>query len=176
MELYMKSFIRSVTAILLSALVVPFVGCNDPSDGYPSNDEWRYLLCYEEHPQFVEMWCLFTWENRCDLFNEIGPNAQIYSEYDTNSECEDAWDDISTQWKRGGVNPPGLGGNPGGGTNPGSGPVDCEQRCLPEIGEVQVDSFCQVACCHSISGFPDRAQATCEAGAALGSNRCQYCQ
>lgn len=58
---------------------------------------------------------------------------------------------------------------PGGGGN-------CESSCPSEFSDVQLDSFCRAACCHAVTGFRDRAQVTCQAGAELGTSMCRYCK
>lgn len=75
------------------------------------------------------------------------------------------------------------GSTPGGGTSgtggsSGSGSqteVDCEASCPSEFADAQLDAFCRMACCYTISGDPAAAASTCEAGASLGTGSCDYC-
>ena len=55
---------------------------------------------------------------------------------------------------------------------------DCATSCPQENpGDVQLDSFCQAACCYRISGQPSYAEQTCEAGSFYGTREsCQDCR
>ena len=53
---------------------------------------------------------------------------------------------------------------------------DCTVACTREFpGDVQLDSFCQAACCYAINGQSSYAEQTCQAGSALGTDACRYC-
>lgn len=57
----------------------------------------------------------------------------------------------------------------------GGGGGDCESSCPSEGFDPQLDTFCRTACCYHVSGSPEAAAATCEAGADLGTSQCSYC-
>jgi len=68
-------------------------------------------------------------------------------------------------------------GGSGSASNGGSsGEVDCEASCPSEFpNDIQLDSFCRMACCYTLSGTPDNAATTCTAGESLGTSSCDYC-
>lgn len=66
-------------------------------------------------------------------------------------------------------------GKPTGGSSSGSG-ANCFEECPNEFSDVQKDSFCRAACCYAVTGNPDEAESTCEAGESLGSRDCRYCR
>lgn len=44
-------------------------------------------------------------------------------------------------------------------------PDECESECPSESSDVQLDSFCRLACCHRVNGDEQSRQGTCAAGA-----------
>jgi hypothetical protein len=70
----------------------------------------------------------------------------------------------------------GSGGSSNGGSA-GTGPdVDCEAPCPSEFpSDTQLDVFCRMACCHTVTGDPQAAASTCAAGSELGTASCNFC-
>lgn len=52
---------------------------------------------------------------------------------------------------------------------------ECESQCPSETSDVQLDSFCRLACCHQVTGDEQARQDTCAAGASLGTSSCNAC-
>jgi ELWxxDGT repeat protein len=63
------------------------------------------------------------------------------------------------------------GGGAGGGSN-----TDCEAACPSEVSDVQLDSFCRMACCYQVTGYDAERRDTCAAGSTLGTSSCSACQ
>jgi hypothetical protein len=161
---------RSKTLTIFAFLVCacggesPHTLCTDRYGGDGACVAGRAATCPDDVPSgpFATMWSYFDDYASKPLCEDAA--ALVESHYDQFSELPDP-DDIDTVLN---------GGRDGGGGGGG----DCAAQCPVEfsgLSNSQLDAFCRSACCYSIGGYDLEAQATCEAGAGIGSSRCNYC-